>query len=168
LLCPKELWGKSVFPDDHIIRRLLFELATWHGLAKLHLHTETTLHDLENSTTRLREVLRKFQSDVCPVYKTKHLPSEETARVRRLAAKVKKTTNVKRARTKPKKAAMPESEATTTKPKKKSSRRNLNIATYKMHSLGDYVRSIHEHGTTDNTSSQTVFYFIPGLGLYPF
>ncbi|KDR80175.1 hypothetical protein GALMADRAFT_62788 [Galerina marginata CBS 339.88] len=108
----------------------------------------TTLNDLENSTTRLGEVLRKFQSDVCPAYNTKDLPSEETARVRRQAAHAKKTA------TRPTKKATPP-ESNTSKPKKRSKRRNLNIATYKVHSLGGYVRSIREHGTTDNTSSQT-------------
>jgi len=49
---------------DQIIRRLLFEFATWHGLAKLRLHTETTVVDLENSTTRLGKLLRLFESDV--------------------------------------------------------------------------------------------------------
>jgi len=44
---------------------LLFELATWHGLAKLRLHTESTVQALENSTTRLGIALRKFQSKTC-------------------------------------------------------------------------------------------------------
>ena len=74
---------EGLFPGTHdtIVRKLLFELATWHGLAKLHLHTETTVRNLENSTTRLGELLRTFQSDVCPGYQTFDLPSEEAARV---------------------------------------------------------------------------------------
>jgi hypothetical protein len=83
---------EGLFPGTHdkIIRKLLFELSTWHGLAKLRLHTETTVCDLENSTTRLGELLRIFQSDVCPAYQTFDLPSEEAARVRRKAAAAKK------------------------------------------------------------------------------
>jgi len=60
-----------------IVRKLLFELATWHGLAKLRQHTETTVRDLENSTSRLGNMLRKFQEDVCTMYQTFDLPSEE-------------------------------------------------------------------------------------------
>ena len=73
--------------EDRIVRRLLFELGTWHGLAKLRLHTETTVTDLENSATRLGSLLLKFKSDVCNNYATKDLPSEEAARGRRKAAK---------------------------------------------------------------------------------
>ncbi|KAF9521934.1 hypothetical protein CPB83DRAFT_872126 [Crepidotus variabilis] len=72
---------------DRIVRNLLFELATWHALAKLCLHTETTLNDLENSTTRLGEAVRIFEKDVCAHYVTKELPSEEAARGRREARK---------------------------------------------------------------------------------
>ena len=68
---------------------LLFELATWHALAKLHLHTESTVIALENSTTRLGIALRKFQSTICAEFETRDLPSEEAARGRRKAAKVK-------------------------------------------------------------------------------
>jgi hypothetical protein len=64
---------------DHIIQRLLFEIAMWHALAKLCLHTETTVVDLENSTTRLGIILCLFQSDVCPSYQTQDLPFEEAA-----------------------------------------------------------------------------------------
>jgi hypothetical protein len=72
------------------VRKLLFELATWHGLAKLRLHTETIVCELENSTTRLGDLLREFQNKVCPFYQTFDLPSEEAARARRKAAILKK------------------------------------------------------------------------------
>ncbi|PPQ89051.1 hypothetical protein CVT25_006542, partial [Psilocybe cyanescens] len=67
---------------DDIVQDLLFELATWHGLAKLRLHTEFTITDLENSATRLGTLLRKFKADVCCAYDTRDLPSEEAARGR--------------------------------------------------------------------------------------
>lgn len=125
----------------------------WHALAKLRLHTETTLYDLENSTTRLGKILRKFKSEVCPQYDTKELPSEESARVRRKAAQAKKAATLPILS---KQQALPESNTTKTK-KRTHTGRHLNLATYKLHSIGGYVRSIREHGTTDNTSSQTVF-----------
>ena len=72
----------GLLPDKHdrIVGKLLFELATWHGLAKLRLHTETTVQDLENSTARLGDILRDFQKTVCPEYDTYNLPTEEAAR----------------------------------------------------------------------------------------
>jgi hypothetical protein len=126
-----------------IVGKLLFEFATWHSLAKLRLHTETTIVDLENSTTRLGRLLRKFESKICPHFDTKELPGEETARKRREAKASKK------------RATIPKS---TSSLKKKKTRRTLNLSTYKLHSLGAYVRSIRKYGTTDGTSSQTVFF----------
>ena len=44
---------EGLLPEEHnkIILDLLFELGTWHMLASLRLHTESTLHALEDSTT---------------------------------------------------------------------------------------------------------------------
>lgn len=64
---------------NDIISDLLFGLATWHALAKLRLHTESTIQSLENSTTRLGKVLRKFQSVTCAAFATVDLPTEEAA-----------------------------------------------------------------------------------------
>ena len=66
--------------NNTIIMDLLFELATWHALAKLRLHTESTVCALETSTTRLGTALRKFQSTICAEFETRDLPSEEAAR----------------------------------------------------------------------------------------
>jgi hypothetical protein len=78
---------EGLLPKKHdgIVHRLLFELSTWHGLAKLRLHTETTVKDLEHSTARLGNILCEFKKRVCSAYKTTELPSEEAARVRRKA-----------------------------------------------------------------------------------
>ncbi|KAF8189074.1 hypothetical protein BJ912DRAFT_851013, partial [Pholiota molesta] len=55
---------EDLLPSEHnnIVHDLIFELATWHGLAKLRLHTESTLSALETSTTRLGIALRSFLS----------------------------------------------------------------------------------------------------------
>ena len=58
---------------------LLFELATWHALAKLCLHTESTVRALESSTTRLGVALQRFQSTTCAEFVTRELSSEEAA-----------------------------------------------------------------------------------------
>ncbi len=42
----------------------------------------------------------------------------------------------------------------------KSSRKEINLSTYKYHVLGDYPDLIARFGTTDNASTQTVSFFI--------
>src|SRR6266446_7316164 len=83
---------EGLLPEVHdkIIINLLYELATWHFLAKLRLHTESTLTALETSTSRLGSAFRKFISITCEAYVTKDLPSEEAARGRREAALAQK------------------------------------------------------------------------------
>ena len=73
--------------NNEIVLDLLFELATWHALAKLRLHTESTVSELEHSTTRLGRVLCIFARSTCEDFVTVDLPSEEAARGRRKAAR---------------------------------------------------------------------------------
>jgi hypothetical protein len=136
--------------DDRIVRRLLFELGTWHGLAKLRLHTETTVTDLENSATRLGNLLRKFKSDVCSDYGTKDLPSEEAARGRRKAAKALKAGG---------ETKTPGMAANSSGKKKKSKYREFTMETYKLHGLPDYPAAIRAFGVTENTSTKNVRHF---------
>lgn len=117
---------------DKIISDLLFELATWHGLAKLRLHTTSTIASLEASTTRLGSALRRFERITCAAYPTVDLPSEEAARARRQKGK--------------KRATM----ASTSKSRK------FNLETYKLHTLGDYAATIQLYGPTDGYSTQVV------------
>jgi hypothetical protein len=82
----------SLLPEPHNRRllQLLFLLGYWQGLAKLRLHTETTLQLLDNVTTALGEALRDFKKHVCSSYATKELPREAAARNRREGEQVKK------------------------------------------------------------------------------
>jgi hypothetical protein len=130
---------------DNIVRKLLFECSTYHGLAKLRLHTEHTVTELEYSTTRLGEVLRTFQTEVCSAYDTKELPSEEAARGRRNAKKqIQSSKKVRLTQPKSKEA-------------QRSRRRKLfNLNTYKVHALGAYPRAIRMFGTADNYNTQIV------------
>jgi hypothetical protein len=118
---------------------------TWHGLAKLRLHTESTLNDLENSATRLGNLLRTFKTDLCSQYATRDLPSEEAARGRRQAAKAQKGGG----------APPPMKSATVT-----SKFRDFNMETYKLHGLPDYPASIRAYGVTENTSTKNVTYLL--------
>jgi hypothetical protein len=46
--------------------------------------------------------------------------------------------------------------STATRPNLKANQRKFNLATYKTHLLGDYIKSIHMYGTTDSYSTQLV------------
>ena len=72
---------ESVFPPPHdkVILRLLFTLTTWHSLAKLCQHTESTLKHLEAVTSDLGNQLRNFLQTTCAHYRTVELPKEEAA-----------------------------------------------------------------------------------------
>jgi hypothetical protein len=161
---------EGLLPQEHdrVVRKLLFELNTWHSLAKLRLHTETTVKDLEHSTTRLGANLRKFQEKVCPAYKTFELPSEEAARVRRQASAAKKapqSQSTKKQKTLPsamqkKKSALMKTGSPGSSYQTKSRRqRTFNLNTYKVHSLGGYARAIRLYGSSDNYNSQTVGFY---------
>ncbi|KAJ8088296.1 hypothetical protein PM082_022368 [Marasmius tenuissimus] len=136
---------EGLVPDyDNIILNLLYDLATWHAYAKLRLHTEHSLDDMDHATTLLGRSLRKFKSTVCSAFITKELPHETAARGRRKANLVKK-----------KAAAGGESGG---KGKAKASvgskQKFFNLNTYKVHSLGHYVPKIRLFGTTDSYSTQ--------------
>ncbi|KAF9551569.1 hypothetical protein CPC08DRAFT_738298 [Agrocybe pediades] len=138
---------EDLLPKKHnrIVQNLLFEFGTWHALAKLRLHTETTIEELETSTERLGSLLRKFKKDVCSNYQTIDLPHEEAARGRRQAALASRNGQQQQPKA-----------ATSSIPAKKGAKklREFNMETYKMHAFGDYPDSIRMFGTSDNMSTQ--------------
>lgn len=173
----------GLIPEPHNSRilDLLFMFAHWHALAKLRLHTDLTLGILDQCTTLLGKFLRDFQSKTSSKFETKELPREMNARERR-KKKAKKTTkkaNDKKVSQKSAgmlschlsynyqflttiatededgKATEEDGKAT---PKKKPRRRRktMNLNTYKVHSLGDYVEAIRRYGTTDSFSTERV------------
>lgn len=131
-------------PDNKMLLDLLFILAEWHALAKLRMHTDDTVESLTQSTKQLGQHLRKFRDKLCPKYATKELPREKEARARRAAAKSKWN-------------QPPSTQSNPVPPPDGSVVSKLfNLATYKMHALGDYARSIVHFGTTDSYSTQIV------------
>jgi hypothetical protein len=52
--------------DDRSIKELIFLLATWHGYAKLCLHTDTTLEMMETVGTALCQAIQDFATITCP------------------------------------------------------------------------------------------------------
>ena len=80
----------GLFPDehDHRVQDLLFALAHWHGLVKLHMHTNHSLDTLDAWTSILGEDARMFLSHTCAAFDTRELKREYEARKRREARKL--------------------------------------------------------------------------------
>ena len=165
---------EGLLPEMHnkIVMDLLFELATWHFLAKLRLHTESTVTALETSTTRLGAAFRKFTSITCEAYVTRALPSEEAAQGRRQAALAQKKATSGKKPTNPsgstqgRRAVVAKKKGTSeTEPTKPSkSERKYNLSAYKPHAIPNYAAYIHLNGTTDGFTSQVVSH-LPSYGV---
>ena len=61
---------------------LLFLLCHWHGLAKLHMHTDNTLELMESVTVALGNHLHVFTIETCTALSTKELHCETEAQMR--------------------------------------------------------------------------------------
>ncbi|KAF8577949.1 hypothetical protein K439DRAFT_1648918 [Ramaria rubella] len=137
---------EGLFPEPHetIIQRLLFVMASWHSLAKLRMHTDSTLHQLDTLTTQLGQALRKFAGVTCRVFVTHELPRETAARARRAAKKAMQQQQASASSSRPNPIIPPTPQ-----------RKAFNMSTPKLHFLGDYVSTIKQFGTTDLYSTQT-------------
>jgi hypothetical protein len=65
------------------LMKLLYRTAEWHALAKLRIHTDSSLTLLEKLTVELGQLLRKFRDVTCSTFSTVELPRETAARNRR-------------------------------------------------------------------------------------
>jgi len=126
-----------------VVLDLLFDLATWHGFAKLCMHTEDTLNFFDTATAILGQTVQKFARTTCKHYYMTELPHEYATRGRREAMLASKLTE---ADAKSKGKVVPSG------PKHKK----LNRKTYKYHALGDYPDTIRQFGITDSFSTQPV------------
>lgn len=135
-------------PYNGYVLDLLWDLATWLSYGKLRQHTDSTLESFDEATKSLGFQVRKFTNTTSPQFRTTETPREETARKLRAAAKKAKEDAAAAASGDPPPAAKPARQG----PKWKK----FNDKTYKYHSLGDYVRMIRRHGTTDSFSTQIV------------
>ncbi|KAI0374977.1 hypothetical protein BV20DRAFT_1033013 [Pilatotrama ljubarskyi] len=124
--------------DDKIVLDMLFDLNSWHCLAKLRAHTEPLLEALSIKAIEVGRDVRKFAKVTCTKWHTVDLPKEAAARGRRKAAVSKKTGKV-----------------FVGKEPVNRKRRTFNLNTYKYHSIRDYPTIIRLHATTDNWSTQT-------------
>ena len=132
---------------DQLVQDLIFMLCMWHALAKLRLHTSTTLEHLQVTTKELGKVLWQFTKVTCTDFETADLPREQAARAQRQAAKDSAKSDRNSLRKK-----VPG-----------TTHRFFNLLTYKLRSLGDYFWAILMYGSTDNYSTQVVcalIYFV--------
>ncbi|KAJ7117673.1 hypothetical protein C8R44DRAFT_578842, partial [Mycena epipterygia] len=129
-------------PFNTAILELIFTLAEWHSFAKLKMHTESSVGLLTTATKDVGRLLRRFQRVVCPEFDTKELASEEAARGRRQAKKATQSG-------KGKVPAVPRGA-----PKPSANKKEFNLLTYKLHSLGDYMSTILWFGSSDSYSTQ--------------
>ncbi|KAJ3768980.1 hypothetical protein FB446DRAFT_813657 [Lentinula raphanica] len=139
---------EGLFPaHDAEIRKLLFDLSSVHGFAKLRLHSDLSLEMLDDHITELGRSLRTFQKKVSPSYKTKELPKETSSRQRRKTANKSASSTSRKGKQK----AGNNDHGNSSEPKPKL----FNLSTYKIHVLGYYVRFIRRVGTTDGYTTQT-------------
>jgi len=106
------------------------------------MHTDPTLDILSQVTTSLGSRLRAFQEKTCAAFQTRELERERLARQRRREKSATGTT--------------PGSSKPAASSKSSRKLRQLNLRTYKYHSLGDYFNTIRRLGTTDSYSTQSV------------
>ena len=130
---------EGLLPEPHnsSVIELLFIFATWHALAKLHIHTDTSLKLLDTATMALGNALRYFTYVTCPEFDTFKTTAEYAKRQRQQAATTSSTST-----------AAPST--TSRQP------RRFSLKTIKLHFLGDYVSCIKTFGTTDNYNSALV------------
>ena len=124
-------------PHNSTVIELLYIFATWHALAKLHIHTDTSLKLLDTATTALGNALRYFARVTCPEFNTLETTAEYAKRQRQQAAATTSTSSAT-------------SSSTGRQP------RTFSLGTIKLHFLGDYVSCIKMFGSIDNYNSALV------------
>ena len=82
-------------PFNGMLLRLLYKTAEWHALAKLRLHTDSTLNLLEAGTKEFGRLMRQFRDKTSAEYNTVELPHGPDARnARSRSSKKKKELNL--------------------------------------------------------------------------
>ncbi|KAI0058498.1 hypothetical protein BV25DRAFT_1810603 [Artomyces pyxidatus] len=154
----------GLLPEPHNGRllKLLFELAHLHGLAKLEMHTDTTLDVLSEVTVKFAHAAKDFQDNTCSQFQTRELERERKARRKREKKKEKEKKKetekeeMGKGKGKEREEAGAADEPGDTEPESKGSRKpkEWNTNTYKFHRLGDYVATIRRMGVMSSYSTQ--------------
>lgn len=136
------------------------------------MHTELTLQALSKSTKVIGQELRLFRDSSRDAFATMELPGETATRGRRQKQKGAAKVPVPLLNPSPQVghsqplpvpvmlsplvASQASSSVLHATPTSKA--KFLNLSTYKLHALGDYMQTIRLYGTTDSYSTQTVSY----------
>jgi hypothetical protein len=133
---------EGLFPPtiDGLVQDLLFIFSTWHGLAKLQMHTEDTLDCLDEVTHTFGIYIHHLSTQTTH-YETFEIPCETAAHYHCQAKQQASSLSI------------PKMPVTTGKRIKQ-----LNLSTYKFHAIGDYTETIRKYGTVDSYSTQIVSY----------
>ncbi|KDQ13655.1 hypothetical protein BOTBODRAFT_111119, partial [Botryobasidium botryosum FD-172 SS1] len=135
-------------PHDINIRNLLIAATEVHSLAKLRLHTEVTLHDLEAALLKYGHLIRDFATETCPCFKTTKTPKEREAAARRKAKQAAR--------------AATNALATSSMPPQQPQSKEDNIEVYysltrpKFHALFYWLKDIRLFGTLEGFSALRV------------
>lgn len=177
--------GLLDYPHNKQLLTLLYHLAEWHALAKLRLHTDHTLDWMDESTRIIGQELRSFRDSTRHAFTVRELPGEVATRARckqkrkdasHLHAAAKANAQPPKSQGKSTQNVAYQEDALTpnleteildghavpklNKPTSATPKvKVLNLFTYKLHALGDYVRCIRLFGTTDSYSTQIVTRF---------
>ncbi|KAI0719739.1 hypothetical protein C8T65DRAFT_736307 [Cerioporus squamosus] len=146
--------------DNDAILTLLFVAAYWHALAKMRLHSDTSVGLLGDTTTVLGYELWYFANVTCQHFRTRETQSEYEARKRAEArrqhaavqAQAGPSSTLSGSHSHPTPASVTPSSATLPPSGRRPQTFNLN--TIKMHFLGDYPWFIKLIGSTDSYTSQ--------------
>lgn len=143
--------------DRRIVHNMVFDLATWHALAKLREHTTPTIDGLDSMTVACGAGIRLFAKKTCTNYVTLELPAKDSAaRGRRKPAL--------RGKAKGKAPATAGKARTLTERKLKI----FNYTTYKFHAMRDYAPAIRWFASIDNFTTQVVSSWTTLTGIYEF
>ncbi|KAF7294709.1 hypothetical protein MIND_01008200 [Mycena indigotica] len=155
---------EGLFPSHQsLVDQLCFELALWHGYAKLRMHTTSSIESFRAATTTLCSTIRRFARETADI-KTFELPREERRRTKKKAPSTSPTHVVDgsaagvstQSSTVPSSTRPPATKRGPGKQRTKKLEKPFNLITYKLHALPDYPDAILRFGTTDSTSTQNV------------
>ncbi len=139
------------------ISNLLYVASYWHALAKMRMHTDSSLALLEATTTILGQELRQFALVTCAAFNTRETQSEYEARKRAEERRTRGVAANPSASVPPSASATPSGQQAGGVPAVAGRRpRQYNLKTIKLHFLGDYTASIRQFGTTDSWTTQIV------------
>ena len=118
---------------------MLWNIALWHSLVKMCLHSQSTVVLLDGATSEVGRSVRRFCRHTDHI-ETYELPQEGAARVRQ----------------KRKKQKIDDQDQDKTETKSAPKQLKLNLTTYKWHSIGHYPADVPYVGTLDLHSMHTV------------